>query len=49
MSVLILLPTAAVIATACVRDATATGGLNATGPMVWLGDISYAFYLMQYR
>ena len=48
MSVLILLPTAAVIATACVRDATGHRGLNATGPMVWLGDISYAFYLMQY-
>lgn len=29
-------------------DATGHRGLNATGPMVWLGDISYAFYLMQY-
>ncbi|MEO9328614.1 acyltransferase family protein [Gordonia aurantiaca] len=48
MSVLILLPTAAVIATACVRDVTSRKGLNATRPMVWLGDVSYGFYLLQY-
>ena len=45
---LVLLPTAAVIATACLRDVTGRRGINATGPMVWLGDVSYAFYLLQY-
>lgn len=48
MSVLILLPTAAVIATAAVRDISGGRSLNRTRPMVWLGDISYAFYLIQY-
>lgn len=48
MSVLILLPTAAVIATAANRDAAGKRGLNATKRMVWFGDISYAFYLIQY-
>ncbi len=48
MSVLILLPTAAVIATAANRDAAGRRGLNASRRMVWFGDISYAFYLIQY-
>ncbi|GAC57676.1 putative acyltransferase [Gordonia hirsuta DSM 44140 = NBRC 16056] len=48
MSVLILLPTAAVIATAANRDVAGRRGLNSTRRMVWFGDISYAFYLIQY-
>ena len=48
MSVLILLPTAAVIATAAVRDVQQRRGVNTSAPMVWLGDVSYAFYLIQY-
>lgn len=48
MSVLILLPTAAVIATACMRDLNARRGLNSTRTMVWFGDVSYGFYLLQY-
>lgn len=48
MSVLILLPTAAIIATSAVRDIEGGRSLNRTRPMVWLGDISYAFYLIQY-
>lgn len=48
MSVLILLPTAAVIATAAMRDLSGVRGINSTRSVVWFGDISYAFYLIQY-
>ncbi len=48
LSVLILLPTAAVIATMCVRDMTGVRGVNSGRIMIWLGEISYAFYLIQY-
>lgn len=48
MSVLILLPVMAVIATAALRDVDGRRSWSATAPMVWLGDISYAFYLIQY-
>ncbi len=47
-SVLVVLPTAAVIATAAMRDLSGRRGVNATRPMVWLGEVSYAFYLLQY-
>lgn len=48
LSVLILLPTAAVIATACARDVSGMRTVNSRPGMIWLGNISYAFYLIQY-
>ena len=39
---------AAVIATAAIRDVQQRRGIITTSPMVWLGDVSYAFYLIQY-
>ncbi|MCX4098565.1 acyltransferase family protein [Nocardia sp. alder85J] len=48
MSVLLLAPMAAVIATLANRDLHGVSGLNAARPMVWLGNISYAFYLIEF-
>lgn len=48
MSALVLAPTAAVIATLAARDLAGIRGLNASRPMVWLGDISFAFYMIQF-
>ncbi len=47
LSPLIVLPTAAVIATSSVRDLSGRKSLNSTPVVTWLGDISYAFYLIQ--
>ncbi|MFC8525840.1 acyltransferase family protein [Nocardia sp. NPDC057227] len=48
MSALLIAPTAAVVATLAVRDLRGIRGLNAHPRMVWLGNISYAFYLIQF-
>ncbi|MFI6165474.1 acyltransferase family protein [Nocardia sp. NPDC051052] len=48
MSALLVAPMTAVIATLAARDIAGISGLNATRPMVWLGNISYAFYMIQF-
>ncbi|MFI9505234.1 acyltransferase family protein [Nocardia sp. NPDC052566] len=48
MSALLVAPMTAVVATLAARDLAGMGGLNATPRMVWLGNISYAFYLIQF-
>jgi len=48
MSVLLVLPMTAVVATLAARDLAGIRGLNAAPAMVWLGKISYAFYLIQF-
>ncbi|WP_084535374.1 acyltransferase family protein [Nocardia yamanashiensis] len=48
MSALLVAPMTAVVATLAVRDLRGIRGLNAHPRMVWLGNISYAFYLIQY-
>jgi peptidoglycan/LPS O-acetylase OafA/YrhL len=48
MSVLLLAPMAAVVATLAARDLHGRSGLNSSPFMVWLGNISYAFYLIQF-
>ncbi|WP_029902856.1 acyltransferase family protein [Nocardia brasiliensis] len=48
LSVPIILPAAYVIATACCRDTAGYRGLNASRPLLWLGNLSFAFYLVQY-
>ena len=48
MSALLVVPVAAVVATLAARDLDGVRGLNSTRPMVWLGDISYAFYMIQF-
>lgn len=48
MSVLMLLPTVAVVCTLAVRDLSGTSGFTASRRMVWLGNISFAFYLVQF-
>lgn len=48
MSVLLVVPMTAVVATLAARDLAGVRGLNAAPPMVWLGKISYAFYLIQF-
>ncbi|RMI28438.1 acyltransferase family protein [Nocardia stercoris] len=48
MGVLLLLPTTAVIATMAARDLAGIRGLNASPRMIWLGNVSFAFYLVQY-
>src|SRR5690606_15318522 len=45
---LLVLPMTAVVATLAARDLAGIRGLNASPPMVWLGKISYAFYLIQF-
>ncbi|WP_433526142.1 acyltransferase family protein [Nocardia pseudovaccinii] len=48
MSVLLVAPMTAVVATMAGRDLHGIRGLNAHPRMVWLGNISYAFYLIQF-
>ncbi|MEV4127891.1 acyltransferase [Nocardia sp. NPDC049707] len=48
MSALLLAPMTAVVATLATRDLAGLHGLNAAPRMVWLGNISYAFYLIQF-
>lgn len=48
MSALLVVPVAAVVATLAARDLDGVRGLNSTRPMVWLGQISYAFYMIQF-
>ncbi|MGW4716778.1 acyltransferase family protein [Nocardia sp. NPDC004260] len=48
MSALLVAPMTAVIATSAARDLAGISGLDATRPLVWLGDISYAFYMIQF-
>lgn len=48
MSALLLAPMAAVVATLAARDLAGMRGLNASPRMVWFGNISFAFYLIQF-
>ncbi|MCX4094639.1 acyltransferase family protein [Nocardia sp. alder85J] len=48
MSVLVVAPMTAVVATLAARDRAGISGINTTGPLRWLGNISYAFYLIQF-
>ncbi|WP_433193629.1 acyltransferase family protein [Nocardia sp. CA-107356] len=48
MSALLLAPMTAVVATLATRDLAGIRGLNASPRMVWLGNISFAFYLIQF-
>lgn len=48
MSVLMLLPMTAVVATLASRDLHEVSGPIARRPMVWLGNISFAFYMIQF-
>ncbi|GGK57689.1 acyltransferase family protein [Nocardia camponoti] len=48
MSALLLVPMTAVVATMAVRDLNGIRGLNSHPRMVWLGNVSFAFYLIQF-
>ncbi|QLY33423.1 acyltransferase family protein [Nocardia huaxiensis] len=48
MSALLLAPMTAVVATLAARDLAGIRGLNAHPRMVWLGNVSFAFYLIQF-
>ncbi|MFD3703481.1 acyltransferase family protein [Nocardia sp. NPDC058658] len=48
MSALLVAPMAAVVATLAARDLAGITGLNNTRPLIWLGDISFAFYMIQF-
>ncbi|WP_051407057.1 acyltransferase [Nocardia sp. CNY236] len=48
MSALMVAPMTAVVATLAARDLAGIRGLNASPRMVWLGNISFAFYLIQF-
>lgn len=48
MSALMLLPTAALFASLAVKDLTGRTGWNGSARMIWLGNISFAFYLVQF-
>ncbi|MQY25985.1 acyltransferase family protein [Nocardia aurantia] len=48
MSALTVAPMTAVVATLAARDRAGISGINASRPMQWLGEISYAFYLIQF-
>ncbi len=48
MSALMVGPMAALVATIAVRDLRHHSERGAYGPLVWLGNVSYAFYLIQY-
>ncbi|MGW4770775.1 acyltransferase family protein [Nocardia sp. NPDC004278] len=48
MSALLLAPMTAVVATLAARDLAGMRGLNASPRMVWFGNISFAFYLIQF-
>ncbi|WP_345498755.1 acyltransferase family protein [Nocardia callitridis] len=48
MSALVLAPMTAVVATMAARDLAGIRGVNASARMVWLGNTSFAFYLVQF-
>ncbi|MGV9409462.1 acyltransferase family protein [Nocardia sp. NPDC003693] len=48
MSVLMLVPMTAVVATMATRDLAGIRGINSHPRMVWLGNVSFAFYLIQF-
>ncbi|NUS45262.1 MAG: acyltransferase [Mycobacteriaceae bacterium] len=48
MSALLAGPMTVVVATMAARDLAGIRGLNASPRMVWLGNVSYAFYLIQF-
>ncbi|WP_338765631.1 acyltransferase [Nocardia vulneris] len=48
MSALLLAPMTAVVATLAARDLQGIPGLNSSKTMVWLGNVSFAFYLIQF-
>ncbi|KAA0020147.1 acyltransferase family protein [Antrihabitans cavernicola] len=48
MSALLLAPMTAVVATLAARDLQGIPGLNSSRRMVWLGNVSFAFYLIQF-
>ncbi|MVU81119.1 acyltransferase family protein [Nocardia sp. ET3-3] len=48
MSVLLLPPMTAVVATMAARDLAGIRGINSHPRMVWLGNVSFAFYLIQF-
>ena len=48
MSVLFLLPTVLVVCTLAARDLSGRTGMTGRGRMIWLGNISFAFYLVQF-
>jgi peptidoglycan/LPS O-acetylase OafA/YrhL len=48
MSALEAGPMAALIATLAVRDRCGLTGIASSRPMVWLGNVSFAFYLIQF-
>ncbi len=48
MSALLLAPMTAVVATLATRDLAGIRGLNSSKTMVWLGNVSFAFYLIQF-
>ncbi|WP_433679676.1 acyltransferase family protein [Nocardia sp. CA-119907] len=48
MSALLLAPMTAVVATLAARDLAGMRGLNASPRMAWFGNISFAFYLIQF-
>ncbi|WP_330253618.1 acyltransferase [Nocardia sp. NBC_00565] len=48
MSALLLAPMTAVVATLAARDLAGIRGLNSSPRMVWFGNISFAFYLIQF-
>ena len=48
MSVLLVPPMTAVVATMAARDLAGIRGLNSHPRMVWLGNVSFAFYLIQF-
>ncbi|AYF72567.1 acyltransferase [Nocardia yunnanensis] len=48
MSVLMLAPMTAVVATMAARDLAGVSGISAHPRVVWLGNVSFAFYLIQF-
>ncbi|MFJ4651866.1 acyltransferase family protein [Nocardia sp. NPDC088792] len=48
MSALLLGPMTAVVATLAARDLQGIRGVNSSKVMVWLGNVSFAFYLIQF-
>ncbi|MBF6351298.1 acyltransferase [Nocardia flavorosea] len=48
MSALLLAPMTALVATLAARDLAGIRGFSASPRMVWLGNISFAFYLIQF-
>ncbi|MFQ6331935.1 acyltransferase family protein [Nocardia sp. CWNU-33] len=48
MSALVVGPMCALVATVAVRDMRGISGFTASRPIVWLGNVSYAFYLIQF-